>query len=101
METLHLSFDVLSDRLNEVARRFGIVFRLPSDLAQIYAKLNMDLAKFNGDSSWELPLAARYVIGRQNIIRAADVNFDYTIRPEPEETLAILGNLRAESGRLG
>jgi peroxiredoxin len=99
METLHLSFDVLSDSRNEVARLFGIVFRLPDDLAQIYTKLNIDLAKFNGDASWELPLPARYVISRENIIRAADVNFDYTIRPEPEETLTVLRKLRANAAR--
>lgn len=99
MENLHLSFDVLSDSHNEVARRFGIVFRLPNDLAKIYTKFGMDLAKFNGDTSWELPLPARYVIGRENIICAADVNFDYTVRPEPEETLAILRDLRASAAR--
>ncbi len=59
----------------------------------------MDLAKFNGDASWELPMAARYVIDREHIIRAADVNFDYTIRPEPGETLAVLRNLRASPAR--
>jgi peroxiredoxin len=94
---LRLSFDVLSDSHNEVARRFGIVFRLPDDLAAIYKKFNMDLAKFNGDASWELPMAARYVIDRENMIRAADVNFDYTIRPEPSETLAVLRSLRADA----
>ena len=93
MEKLHLSFNVLSDSHNEIARRFGIVFRLPDDLAEIYRKFNMDLAKFNGDASWELPMAARYVLDRENVIRAADVNFDYTIRPEPAETLAVLRNL--------
>jgi peroxiredoxin len=97
--TLHLSFDVLSDGHNEVARRFGIVVRLPADLARIYRKLDMDLAKFNGDASWELPLPARYVIDRENIIRAANVSFDYTIRPEPEETLAVLRALRAGAAR--
>lgn len=59
----------------------------------------MDLAKYNGDPSWELPLPARYVIDRQNMIRAADVNFDYTRRPEPGETLAVLRDLRAAAAR--
>jgi peroxiredoxin len=92
-DTLHLSFRVLSDTHNQVARAFGIVFRLPDDLARIYRKFNMDLAKFNGDDSWELPVAARFVIDREGIIRAADVNPDYTMRPEPSETLAVLRNL--------
>jgi peroxiredoxin len=94
-ENAHLSFEVLSDAHNDVARRFGIVFRFSDDLARIYRKFNMDLAKFNGDPSWELPMPARYIIDRENIIRAADVNFDYTRRPEPSETLAVLRNLRA------
>jgi peroxiredoxin len=72
---------------------------LPDDLAQIYIKFKMDLAKFNGDASWELPLPSRYVIDRENVIRAADVNFDYTVRPEPSETLSVLRHLRASIRR--
>lgn len=87
---LNLSFPVLSDAQNEVARRFGIVFRMPQDLAQIYKSLNMDLEKFNGDASWELPMPARYVIDAEGVIRSAAVNFDYTYRPEPSDTLRVL-----------
>lgn len=94
VEKLHLSFEVLSDLHNEIGRRFGLVFRLPDDLAQIYRKFNMDLAKFNGDTSWELPMPARYIIDQGNIIRGATVNFDYTFRPEPAETLAVLRSIR-------
>jgi hypothetical protein len=35
-------------------------------------------------------MPARYVIDQEGIIRAADVNADYTIRPEPSETLKVL-----------
>ena len=87
---MNLSFPVVSDAQNEVARRFGIVFRMPQDLAQIYKSLNMDLEKFNGDDSWELPMPARYVVDGGNVIRSAVVNFDYTNRPEPAETIAAL-----------
>jgi len=92
---LNLSFPVLSDVQNKVARQFGIVFRLPQDLARIYKSLNMDLEKFNGDDSWELPMPARYVIDGRNVIRSAVVNFDYTYRPEPLETLRLLQDLAA------
>ena len=78
-----------------MARQFGIVFRLPQDLARIYKSLNMDLEKFNGDDSWELPMPARYVIDGRNVIRSAVVNFDYTYRPEPLETLRLLQDLAA------
>ncbi len=39
-------------------------------------------------------LPARYVVDQQGIIRAADVNADYTIRPEPSETLKSLEALK-------
>jgi hypothetical protein len=38
-------------------------------------------------------LPARYVIDSRSIIRAADVNADYTIRPEASETLRFLKEL--------
>jgi peroxiredoxin len=44
-------------------------------------------------SEYLLPRPARYVIDKEGIIRAADVNADYTIRPEPSETLEILRTL--------
>jgi peroxiredoxin len=40
-------------------------------------------------------MPARYIIDKQGIIRAADVNADYTIRSEPAETLKLLRTLTA------
>jgi peroxiredoxin len=47
----------------------------------------------NGDDSWTLPLAARYVIDSEGVIRYARTDPDYTRRPEPEETLEALRKL--------
>lgn len=41
-------------------------------------------------NSWTLPLAARFVIDQRGIIRDADVSADYTIRPEPRQTIEAL-----------
>jgi peroxiredoxin len=85
-----LTFPILSDLGNEVAARFGLLFALPDYLRAIYATFPLDLATYNGDASWTLPMPARFVIDRQGIIRAAESDPDYTIRPEPEDTLAAL-----------
>ena len=53
------------------------------------------MAKNNGDDSWTLPLAARYLIGQDGIIHSADVDPDYTVRTEPAETLQALKRLLA------
>jgi len=85
-----LTFPILSDAGNKVAGRFGLVFALPDYLRAIYATFPLDLASYNGDASWTLPMPARFVIDRQGIIRAAESDPDYTTRPEPEDTLTAL-----------
>ncbi|HVB99342.1 MAG TPA: peroxiredoxin-like family protein, partial [Candidatus Dormibacteraeota bacterium] len=88
-----LHFDVLSDPGNAVARRFGLSFQVPEDLKRVYIEMKLDLPRYNGDDSWQLPMPARFVVDREGIIRYADFDPDYTTRPDPEETLAALREL--------
>ncbi len=97
VEKLRLTFEILGDPGNAVARQFGLVFKLPDDLRRTYLGFGLDLEKYNGEASWTLPMPARYVLDRDATIRAADVNPDYTVRPEPSETLAVLQALRARA----
>ena len=91
-----LGYEILTDRGNEVAARFGLKFALPDYLRELYATFPLDIAKYNGDASWTLPMPARFVIDRRGIIRSAQSDPDYTTRPEPEDTLAALRALRGE-----
>jgi peroxiredoxin len=95
-EEKKLTFEILSDPGNEVAQRYGLTFKLPEDLKEIYLKFNIDLEKYNGDDSWTLPLPARLVIDQEGIIRYAAINADYTVRPDPEETIAALKNIMGQ-----
>lgn len=85
MHQLH--FPVLSDQGNQVARKFGLVYRVPADLQQMYESIMTKLPGYNGDQSWELPLPATYVIRPDGIIAYARVDADWRERPEPEEIL--------------
>jgi peroxiredoxin len=89
-----LAFPILSDVRSEVAEAFGIRFALPADLVALYKSFKNDLPTFNDDPSWVLPMPARYVIGRDGIIAYAEVNPDYTNRPDPSELLPVLDRLR-------
>ena len=89
----HLTFEILSDRGNEVAARFGLRLTLPDYLQRISRTFPLDLETFNGEPSWTLPMPGRFVIDRQGIIRSAEVDPDYTTRPEPAQTLDILRRL--------
>jgi len=80
-----------------VAARFGLRFRLPDYLIELYRDtFKNDLSHTNGDSSWTLPMPARYVISTDGVIGYAEVNPDYTRRPDPEELLPVLSALKSK-----
>lgn len=85
-----LGFPILSDTHNDVAAAFGLRFELPDYLIDLYKGLKNDLPAFNGDPSWTLPMPGRFVIGQDCTILYAEVNPDYTRRPEPEAMLPAL-----------
>ena len=91
----HLTFPILSDVRGEVAASFGLRFALPDYLVALYESLKNDLPAFNADPSWTLPMPARYVIGSDGVIAYAEVNPDYTRRPDPSELLPVLDALAA------
>ena len=72
-----------------VARDYGLTFRMSDELEELYVNtLRIDLVRFNGDESWELPVPATFVIEPEGTIVYAAADPDYTLRPEPEEVLA-------------
>lgn len=94
-EKHELTFEVLSDVGNQVARQFGLVFQLPSELLPIYEKFGIDIAAHNGDESYELPIPATYVVDRNGTIVHEFVDADYTRRLEPIEIVEALTQIRA------
>jgi peroxiredoxin len=90
-----VTFPILTDLGNEVAALFGLRFTLPDYLQDLYKNVfKNDLAINNGEPSWTLPMPARYVIGQDGVIAYAEVNPDYTMRPDPEELMPVLAKLQ-------
>jgi peroxiredoxin len=87
---LKLEFDVLADHGLQVGTQFGLVFVFPDYLKTVYEQFGSKLDEFNGENAYRLPMPARYVIDRQGVIRSANVSPDYTIRPDPSETVGTL-----------
>lgn len=88
IERHKLDFDMLSDPGNEYAAKLGLRFELPDDVKGIYQEIGIDLPATNGDDSWTLPIPARLLIDSSGVIRATDIDVDYTRRPEPDKTVA-------------
>ena len=87
---LNLPFDILTDLHLKVAEQFGLVFTFPDYLRDLYKSWGSTLDRFHDESEYRLPMPARYIVDSNSLIRAAEVNADYTIRPEPSETLRLL-----------
>lgn len=88
-----LTFDVLSDVGNEVARSYGLVYSLPEEIRAALRSNNKSLPLINGDESWELPVPATYVIARDRLVALAYTEVDYRKRLEPEALLTCLKSL--------
>jgi peroxiredoxin len=84
---LNLPFDILTDLHLKIAEQFGLVFTFPDYLRDLYRSWGSTLDRFHDESEYRLPMPARYIVDSNNLIRSAEVNADYTIRPEPSETL--------------
>ena len=104
-----LRFPLLSDPGNNVARQFGLVYRVPDYQQEIYSRAFTNLPFINGDPSWELPIPATFIVANHNHrehwvspredtedgyrILFSSANPDYTDRPEPADILDVLAQL--------
>ena len=90
-EEKKLRADILYDQGNKVAELYGIKYKMPDDLVTVFTSmLGIRVDEHNGDDSWTLPMPTRLIIDQDGTIRYAEINPDYRVRPEPEDTLAAL-----------
>ena len=85
-----LRFPLLSDAGNNLARQFGLTYRVPDEQQAVYQRAFVNLPFVNGDKSWELPIPATYIIDRDGNVLYASANEDYAERPEPEDIVNFL-----------
>lgn len=85
-----LSFDILTDTNNEVARSLGLVYELPQNLVSLYNEFGIDLEQSQGMQSNELPIAATYIVNQDGSIDYDFIEEDYKLRAEPAAVVAAL-----------
>ncbi len=95
-EKLELTFALLSDMGNQVARQFGLVFTINEAVRGAHKQVCADLPAFNGDDSWELPMAGTFLVDQSGIVRLAFVHPDFTRRLDPLVVIARLKELNGE-----
>jgi len=88
-----LTFPVLSDAGNTVARQYGLAYQVGPEVGSALRGVGIDLAAFNGTTDDELPLTATFLIGTDSLIAWAEVEANFKQRPDPTAILEALAHL--------
>ena len=93
IEEHELTYPVLSDAENVVAKQFNLVYEMEAGLVDYYKKIDRNINEMNGSSRWEIPVPATYVIDRDGTIRFDFVDLNHRVRAEPADVVAIAAGL--------
>jgi peroxiredoxin len=86
-------FPILTDVDLSYALSLGLVFWIGADMKKLYSDLGLDLEVFQGNRSYFLPIAAKFVVGRDGLVRAREININFRERMEPSTVIAALEKL--------
>jgi peroxiredoxin len=89
----HIPFPVLIDMDNGYAMSLNLAFWMGEEMKEIMRQRpDRDIAKFQGNESWMLPIPATFVVGRSGRISARFVDPDYRKRMAIDDLVAALRN---------
>ncbi len=87
-------FEILSDLDSSVMQAYGLYFEVPPELVDVYKRnFDLDLAEYNGEGRYVLPVPATYIIDRAGLVRFAYADTNYRERVEPAAILRALADL--------
>lgn len=82
------TYQLLSDSEMELAKAFGLAFRVDAATIEKYHGFGIDLEKASGQKHHLLPVPAVYILDTKGVIRFAHWNPDYKKRISSEDLLA-------------
>lgn len=94
-EADELSFDVISDPGNRIARGLGVLFVPGADAVAAQRELGLVVAERNADGTGALPMPTVAIVDAAGRLRWIDVQPDYTRRAEPAAILVAFDELGA------
>ena len=83
-------FRILSDLDNGYALSLNLAIWVGTEMQQVMSEFGRDLPRYQGNSSWFLPIPATFVVARDGIICARFVDPDYRKRMEIDDLIAAL-----------
>jgi peroxiredoxin len=95
VEQNELPFPVLSDIDLGYSLSLGLIFWTGSEIRQLYEEASVELEKYHGNQGHFLPMAAKFIVGRDGLVKARQVNIEFRERMEPEAIIATLRVIHA------
>ncbi|MGZ8177850.1 peroxiredoxin-like family protein [Williamsia sp. SKLECPSW1] len=86
-ESADLTYSVLSDSGNDVARALGIIAPNNPDAIAAQRQLGLDVTEQNADGTADLPYPTVVVLDADRTVTFIDVHPNYTTRTEPAQIL--------------
>ena len=90
-----LPFPLLSDVDLGYSLSLGLIFWIGADVQHLYEAAGLDLGKYHRGSGYFLPIAAKFVVGQDGLVKARQVNVEFRQRMEPDAVVATLRAIRA------
>lgn len=89
-EDARVPFPILTDLDNAYALELNLAIWVGEEMQNLIATAGWDLAVYQGNGAWMLPIPATFVIGTDGIIRARFVDPDYRTRMAVEDIIAAI-----------
>lgn len=89
-----LKYNLLSDATMEYARKMGIAFKVDKKTIKKYKMFGINLEKASGESHFQLPAPAVFVVDKKGVIQFSYVNPNYKVRLNPEILLTVLKTMK-------
>jgi peroxiredoxin len=90
-----LPFPILSDIDLGYSLALGLIFWIGADVRRLYQEAGVELEKYQRASGFFLPVAAKFIVGQDGLVKARQVNVEFRERMEPDAVVATLRELKA------
>ena len=88
-----LPFPVLSDIDLGYSLSLDLIFWVGDQVRALYSQAGVELEKYQGNDAYFLPMASKFIVGRDGLVKARQVNIEFRERMESEAIIAQLQKL--------
>jgi len=90
-----LPFPVLSDIDLGYSLSLDLIFWVGDQVRELYSQAGVRLEKYHGNNAYFLPMASKFIVGRDGLVKARQVNIEFRERMDPGAIIAALRKLRS------